>query len=64
MKIIEPGIQQDEKGTRRFECKKCRCVFEMDRSEYKEFLYRKRSEYYAICPNCREFVKVVEERCL
>ena len=58
MKIIKQGKPKEEvdrliNATKRFECKRCDCIFEADKDEYKscEFEYN-RINYYCICPNC------------
>lgn len=56
MKIIKPGKIPE---TKRFECRKCGCIFEATNSEYEEEKDTDCADiyYWAInCPCCREKV--------
>ena len=46
MKILVPGVEQNEKFTKIFQCKRCGCIFEADLNEY----YTDIIEYLCNCP--------------
>lgn len=59
MKIIKQGDLDKLKQTKRFECKKCGCVFEAEKSEYDivnndDYFYS--TLYRAECPCCKDCV--------
>lgn len=51
MKIIKQG-NYDPNRTKRFECKNCGCIFEADKSEYKDYFQYNQTDYYCECPTC------------
>ena len=55
MKILKQGLPKEEveKVTKQFTCKRCGCIFEADKDEYRirQCDYNE-TEYYCICPNC------------
>lgn len=53
IKIIKPGKTKEPKGTRRFTCIRCGCVFDADHGDY-EIIDGQYNEtvYWAFCPNC------------
>ena len=55
MKIIKKGSY--EKKTlkiKRFECEHCGCIFEANKTEYKESIQYNRAYYYCNCPQCEQ----------
>ncbi len=52
MKIIKEGDISKLKKTKRFECKKCGCIFEADKTEYKISSQYNEFYTYATCPFC------------
>ena len=57
MKIIRDGnILERITKSMRFECRKCRCVFECEKGEYQVVSARYgETEYKCECPYCKEF---------
>lgn len=51
MKVIKQG-NYDLKQTKRFHCKNCGCIFEADKSEYKDYVQYNQTEYLCECPTC------------
>lgn len=53
IKIIKPGKLKNPKGTRRFLCLNCGCVFDADRGDYEatDGQYNE-TVYLASCPIC------------
>jgi len=58
MKIIKNGDMQKLKMTKHFSCKKCGCVFEADKDEYKSGSQYNETYYFCKCPFCSETVYV------
>lgn len=61
MKIIKQGDLDKLKQTKLFECKKCGCVFEAEKSEYDivnndDYIYCS-TLYRAECPWCKNYVE-------
>lgn len=61
MKIIKQGDLNKLKLTKRFECKKCGCVFEAEKAEYDivnndDYIYCS-TLYRAECPCCKNYVE-------
>lgn len=52
IKIIKPGKLKNPKGTRRFLCLNCGCVFDADRGDYEASDQYQTTVYAAICPTC------------
>ena len=57
MKIIRQGNPRNEKTTRRFECNRCGCVFEMNEGEFR-MIPVCMHDYLIVttCPCCNEKV--------
>ena len=56
MKIIQQGNKDLALKMRRFECNKCKCIFEADKSEYESGSQYNDIYYYAKCPCCKNTV--------
>lgn len=52
MKIIKPGDINLLKATKRFMCKKCGCIFEADKGEYRSDSQYNEIYYISTCPTC------------
>lgn len=52
MIIIKQGDPDAIKEYKRFECKKCGCIWEAERGEYKSGNQYNETYYYSTCPTC------------
>lgn len=50
IKILKPGKIPDT--TKRFECRRCGCIFEADKGDYADRDIWTHPEYFAGCPSC------------
>ena len=56
MNIIKQGDPDRAKGVRRFECKKCGCIFEATAKEYQHSSQYNEFYTYCKCPCCNTYV--------
>lgn len=56
MKIIKEGDLRKLLRTKRFTCKACGCVFEMDKGEYKVDMQYNEEYCWCVCPTCKQTV--------
>lgn len=53
MKIIKEGTQAQIDKVKRFECDKCGCIFEADKTEYESTSQYNETHYHCTCPFCK-----------
>lgn len=59
MKILKPGKNPNK--TKKFICKKCKCIFECEEGECEyHFDQREGGYYHAFCPTCGNLVYIKE----
>ena len=56
MKIIKEGDLRKLKKIKYFECKKCGCIFEAEKDEYKCDSQYNEIYYCCACPYCNQMV--------
>ena len=56
MRIIKEGDLKKLKKIKCFECKKCGCIFEAEKDEYKQGSQYNEEYYYCACPCCNQTV--------
>ena len=62
MKIIKPGDPVKQAAIRRFSCEHCGCVFEADRTEYRDMKDCRNGHFYLHpCPTCGREVAAYPE---